>query len=70
MFRILATSETWTLYQDFFWDENGMLEKIRRFGDSFVLYRYNGFKVVRIEFGRGEKISTFADFTYTTESIK
>jgi len=68
--RVTHTAETWPFYQAFSWDENGMLEKIWRFGDSFVLYRYNGFKIVRVEFGRGEIISTFADFTYATESIK
>jgi hypothetical protein len=52
------------LYQAFSWNEDGLLERITRFTNSFVRYTYDGFRVIRIEFGSQETVSTFAEFTY------
>jgi hypothetical protein len=61
---MINDSKTWPLYEAFSWNENGMLVRITRFTNSFVLYSYEGLKVKLIEFGSNEAIKTFADFTY------
>ncbi len=62
--QMIHDSKTWPLYEAFSWNENGMLVKITRFTNSFVLYCYEGVKLKLIEFGSNEAINTFADFTY------
>ena len=54
----------WPLYEDFFWNRNGLLKRINRFTESSVHYWYQGLKIKRIEFHTGEIANTFVEFTY------
>jgi hypothetical protein len=62
--QMIHDSKTWPFYEAFSWNENGMLVRITRFTNAFVVYSYEGLKLKLIEFGGNEAIATFADFTY------
>ncbi len=62
--RAIYNAESYIFYEAFSWNEDGLLESITRFSNSFVRYSYEGLKVKRIEFGSHKTISTFAEFTY------
>jgi hypothetical protein len=62
--RVIQNAENWVFYEAFSWNENGLLERIARFSNSFVHYSYEGLKVNRIEFGRERTISAFVELTY------
>ncbi len=62
--RAIYSAESYIFYEAFSWNEDGLLESITRFSNSFVRYSYEGLKVKRIEFGSHKTISTFAEFTY------
>ena len=62
--RVTRNSREWDFYGSFMWNEDGLLERMVRFSNSSVQYRYAGMKVERIEFHRGETMVTFTEFTY------
>jgi hypothetical protein len=62
--QVIHSAKTWPLYEGFSWHENGLLQRVTRFTNSFAAYHYENLRLKRIEFGIGEKINTFADFTY------
>jgi len=62
--QLIHNAETWPLYEAFYWNKNGLLERITRFTSSFAAYHYDNLKLKRIEFGTGKRINTFADFTH------
>jgi hypothetical protein len=61
---MIHDSKTWPLYEAFSWNENGMLARITGFTNSFVVFKYEGLQLKRIEFGSNETLNTFVDFTY------
>ncbi len=61
---VIHSAENWVFYEGFSWNDNGLLERITRFSNSFVRYSYEGLKVKRIEFGSNKTVSTFAEFVY------
>ncbi|UCG14560.1 MAG: hypothetical protein JSU72_08985 [Deltaproteobacteria bacterium] len=62
--RVIHDSGDWVFYEDFSWNDNGLLESITRYKHSYVRYTYEGLKLKRIEFGRSDTIHTVAELTY------
>jgi hypothetical protein len=62
--HVTRNLKEWDFYGSFMWNEDGLLERMTRFSNSSVQYRYEGLKVKRIEFRRGETIATYTEFTY------
>jgi hypothetical protein len=62
--RFIRKPQEWGFYQDFFWNEDGLLEKTTRFSNSSSRYRYEGVKLKRIDYGIKGTVRTFVEFTY------
>ena len=62
--HLIHDSETWPLYQKFFWNDEGLLKRIARFNESSAEYSYEGLKLERIDYRKAEITITFAEFTY------
>jgi hypothetical protein len=61
---VIQSPENWGFYGAFFWNEDGLLEKMTRFEHSYVYFHYEGFKLKRLEFESSGTITTFVDFLY------
>ncbi|MBW1981333.1 MAG: hypothetical protein JRJ12_08915 [Deltaproteobacteria bacterium] len=60
----IIPADKWSLYGQFTWLANGLLEKMTSFTNSYVRYYYNGLKITRIEFGKEGLTHTMTSFKY------
>ena len=62
--RVVYSPGNWGFYDNLVWNGDGLLERMTRFGNSFVHYTYDGLRVKRIDFDKNGTIITFINFSY------